>query len=70
MRRLIGRRATFFFILVVICLIMVPVTPSEFRWVAWGSAGLAAFWAVLLSVEHVSKRRESSPPGPDESTEA
>lgn len=59
MRRLIGRRASFFFILVLICLLLVPVTPSEFRWAAWGAAGLSAFWAVLLSVEHVSTRSGS-----------
>lgn len=50
-RRVLGRRALFFWVTTVVCLALVPAMPSEFRWVAWATAGLGAVWALLLSVE-------------------
>jgi hypothetical protein len=51
MRRTIGRQALFFAGIVVICLLLVLVTPSELRWVVWATAGLAGLWAILFVVE-------------------
>ena len=51
MRRRIGRRALFFGLIALICLALVPAMPNEFRWVAWASAVLAGFWAVMFAVE-------------------
>jgi hypothetical protein len=65
MRRIVGRRSLFFLVLTVLCLVMVPPTPPEFRWVAWGAAGLAFFWAVLLGLEDLTRpqaeRRDEVP---------
>jgi hypothetical protein len=57
MRLWIGRRATFFGVIGVICVLLVPATPSEFRWVAWGSAGLAFFWTVVLALDEMATPR-------------
>jgi hypothetical protein len=51
MVRTIGRRVRFFAGLVVVGLVMVPLTPSDFRDTAWFVVGLAAFWAILFAVE-------------------
>ena len=51
MRRLIGRRAMFFWIASLVCVALVPASPAEFRWVPWVTAGIGFFWAVLLTVE-------------------
>ena len=53
MRRRIGRRALFFAVTAIACLALVPATPPEFRWVAWGTAALAGFWALMFSIEDV-----------------
>ncbi len=50
----IGGRPLFFAALCVICLVLVPVTPAEFRWVNYVMAGLALFWAILLAIEEIS----------------
>ena len=63
MKRVIGRRALFFFVMAVICFGLVPPSPAEFRWVAWFSAGLALFWAILLSVEDLVRPRPVRPSG-------
>lgn len=47
----IGRRALFFAALCVICLVLLPVTPNEFRWLNLAMAGLALFWALAFTVE-------------------
>ena len=51
MRRRIGTQARFFLAVVLVCLALVPAMPDAFRWVDWGSAGLAAFWAVMFALE-------------------
>jgi hypothetical protein len=56
----IGRRAAFFLATALVCLLMIPPTPSEFRWVNLAMAGLASFWAVLLTIEEVASRRSGS----------
>jgi hypothetical protein len=53
----IGRRSLFFLATALVCLLMIPPTPNEFRWVNLAMAGLASFWCVLLTIEHVSSHR-------------
>jgi hypothetical protein len=55
----IGRRPLFFTGLAVICLLMLELTPPEYRWVNLFAAGLAMFWAVMLFVEERSLVRWS-----------
>jgi hypothetical protein len=55
MRRTIGRRAAFFAIMAAVCAVLIPVTPPEFRWVAWFATGLASFWALALGAEDVAR---------------
>jgi hypothetical protein len=74
MPRTLGRRTLFFAAAALICLLLVPAMPSEFRWVAWFSAALAGFWAVALGLEDLSTpgkpkrpvKPPVSPPGPFE----
>jgi hypothetical protein len=61
MRRTLGRRSLFFTFLAVICAVLVPLMPSEFRWVAWLAAGLATFWAVLLGIEDITRPKAERP---------
>jgi len=55
----ISRRALFFFAVAAVFLLMIPPTPNEFRWLNLVMAGLALFWAVLLSVEDVAGDRRA-----------
>ena len=55
MERGLGRRPLFFLVLALVSLALVPLTPSEFRWVAWFCAGLAAFGFVTLAIEDMTK---------------
>jgi hypothetical protein len=57
----IGRRPLFFLSTAVVCLALLAATPAEFRWVNLGCAGLAVFWATLLSIEDISNARGGSP---------
>jgi len=41
----------FFWVATLVCVAMVPAMPPELRWVAWATAGIGLFWAVLLSLE-------------------
>jgi hypothetical protein len=60
----IGRRPLFFGGVALVCLLLFPATPAEFRWVNLAAAGVAIFWAVLLAVEEVVSRRAGAlPPG-------
>jgi hypothetical protein len=60
----VGRRPLFFSAVALVCLLLLPATPAEFRWVNLAAGGLAIFWAVLLAIEEVVSRREGSlPPG-------
>jgi hypothetical protein len=54
MARRIGRRPLFFGFAAIVSAALVPATPSDFRWVALFTAGLAAFWAILLAIEDLS----------------
>ena len=51
-----GRRPLFFAVVSVVCLVLTPATPSEFRWVNYSMGGLAAFWAVALALELLASR--------------
>jgi hypothetical protein len=63
----IGRRPLFFLATALVCLVLLPASPPEFRWVNLGCAGLATFWAVLLAVEELAADRRArsrrDPPG-------
>ena len=51
-----GRRPLFFAVTCVVSLALAPASPSEFRWVNFAMAGLAAFWAILLGLEVIAGR--------------
>ena len=50
----VGRRPLFFLAITLVCLVLLPFTPPEFRAVNLGCAGLAVFWAVLLAFEDIA----------------
>jgi hypothetical protein len=62
----VGRRPLFFLATALVCVLMIPPTPNEFRWVNIAMAGLALFWALLLGIEDVVTHRarpdEDGPP--------
>jgi hypothetical protein len=60
----LGRRPLFFLATAVVCLLMIPPTPTEFRWVNIGAGGVALFWAVLLGIEDVVSHRDRPDDGP------
>ena len=60
----VGRRPGFFASLCVICLVLIPVTPAEFRWLNLTLAGLALFWAIALAFEDLSNSLQKGS-GPD-----
>lgn len=53
-----GRRALFFLGVMATCLVMIPATPAEFRWVNYSMAGLALFWGIAAGIEDMASRRE------------
>jgi hypothetical protein len=55
----IGRRPVFFAAVAVLCLLLTPVTPGEFRWVDYAMGGLAVFWAVVLGLEDLATARDA-----------
>jgi hypothetical protein len=59
---MLTRRAIFFFTLVVICLALAPVTPSDFRAVPLAAAGLALFWGIMVTLEEISISRSRGGP--------
>jgi hypothetical protein len=59
----IGRRPLFFLATALVCLLMIPPTPTQYRWVNLSMAGLALFWAVLLGIEEVVTHRDRPPNG-------
>jgi ABC-type transport system involved in cytochrome c biogenesis permease component len=56
----ISRRALFFLAVALVFLLMIPPTPTEFRWLNLAMAGLALFWATLLGIEDLTNRRRDS----------
>jgi hypothetical protein len=58
----IGRRPVFFLSLCVICLVLVPPTPAEFRWLNLVMAGLALFWAIAFTLEDLFNARGRESP--------
>jgi|1186.fasta_scaffold366480_2 hypothetical protein len=50
----IGRRPVFFAVVGLVCLVLLPVTPAEFRWLNVAMAALAFFWTVMLAIEDLS----------------
>jgi hypothetical protein len=58
MPRTVGRRTIFFAVACLVCVVLVPASPPEFRWVAWFSASLAAFWAIATALEDLTRPGE------------
>jgi hypothetical protein len=56
----IGRRPLFFAALCVVCLVILPFTPAEYRWVNLSMAGLALFWAIAIGLEDILAGRRGS----------
>ena len=58
----IGRRPVFFLSLSVICMLLLPPAPPEFRWLNLAMAGLSLFWAIAFLLEDLlnGRGRESS----------
>ncbi len=54
----IGRRTLFFLGVMATCLLMIPATPAEFRWVNDAMAGLALFWGLATGLEDLVAHRE------------
>lgn len=59
MRRGIGRQALFFLAVAAVSAVLVPLTPGEFRWVAWLCFGLSLFWAIAFAGQEVSIPRRA-----------
>jgi hypothetical protein len=53
----IGRRPLFFGTVGVVCLLLLPLTPAEFRWVNIAMAVLAGFWTIALALEDLAHTR-------------
>jgi hypothetical protein len=47
----------FFLAITLICLLLIPPTPEQFRWVNLSMAGLSLFWFVLLALEELLTQR-------------
>ena len=58
----IGRRPLFFLALSVTCLLLIPPTPAEFRWLNLAMAGLALLWAAAFTLEDFFSARRHQPP--------
>jgi hypothetical protein len=54
----VGPRPLFFGLVAVVCVALLPLTPSEFRWVNWSMAALAVFWGVALGIEELVAARD------------
>jgi len=55
----IGRRPLFFACVGVACLILLPFTPAEFRWLNVAMAILAGFWTLALALEDLAHTRRN-----------
>ena len=55
----IGRRPVFFAIVAFVCVVLVPPTPAEFRWLNVAMALLAGFWAIALALEDLAHIRRN-----------
>jgi hypothetical protein len=55
-----GRRPLFFLAVAAVSLLLLPPTPSDFRWVNLTMAAIAFFWFVLLGIEEGQGNRLSS----------
>jgi len=64
----VGPRPLFFGLLAIVCAVLLPFTPSEFRWVDWAMIVLALFWAVMLGVEEIVQARDLARRGERSST--
>jgi hypothetical protein len=51
------RRVTFFLIAAVLCVLLVPPTPPQFRWVAEVTAAAYVLLAVLVALDSFSRSR-------------
>ena len=56
----IGRRSLFFAALALVCVLLLPPTPAEYRWVDLAAAGLSGFWATMIGIEDLLTARRST----------
>jgi len=62
----LGRRPLFFLGVGVVCLVLIPASPSAYRWLNVAMAALSFFWCVLLSIEEAQGRRLPTEEGPEQ----
>ena len=55
----IGRRPLFFAVVALVCVVLLPATPAEFRWVNVSMALLAGFWTIALALEDLAHTRRN-----------
>ncbi len=55
----IGRRPVFFSIVALVCVVLLPAAPAEFRWLNVAMALLAGSWAIALAVEDLAHIRRN-----------
>jgi hypothetical protein len=56
------RTSIFFFCVAVVCGLILPVMPSELRYVNYGCIAVALWWAILFQVEYRLARRRGERP--------
>jgi hypothetical protein len=54
----VGPRPLFFGFLSIVCAVLLPFTPPEYRWVNWAMIALAIFWGVMLGIEELAAARD------------
>jgi len=54
----VGPRPLFFGLLAIVCAVLLPFTPPEYRWVNWSMIALAIFWGVMLGIEEIVAARD------------
>jgi hypothetical protein len=59
MKRLLGTRYGFFTVAALICFALIPVTDTQFRWVAFGTGCLYVVLAVAFLAEEISLTRSA-----------
>jgi hypothetical protein len=53
------KRALFFLVAAIVCTVLVPATPGEYRWFAIGLAVLYAVLALASWLDNQSRKREA-----------
>jgi len=53
----VSRRAAFFLAVALTCLLLLPPTPSDLRWINLSMAALASFWCLMFAGEDIARQR-------------